>query len=212
MVMGWFVGQALGSITLPAGGVVDQPAQVWDPQSADWVSFPWPMLTPPDAFLSPQDEWLAAVLESLPLAHLAVHARGTDALKPYRLLRELADSNAQGPRPGTLAAALAPLRAWLASGTTPSGSPSRAKAAARATSPEDRYAGVVSWTTSIRDHYASDYLPARDGGGRFATVTSRDLAASMPLSADLAPDCVAALDELLALLAEANADEEMGVF
>ena len=209
MVVGWFLAQILGDLRIPPAPYT-QPVTIWDAESAEWLAFPHPMLTPPDVFLCRQD-WLPAVLESILLAYARCHEEPVMAsLRPYRALRATYDAGLFDPS-GTQAvlAGSQRLTAWLRAGTSPSGGVSRIPDVADARTPEERADRARLWLRRPLDVASVTFMaPGQDGapgGGEFSTIVSRRQAGATPIYRDLAPDVRRACGRISAMLDEALA-------
>lgn len=214
MVAGWFVGQVLGELRLPDSPYT-RPVEVWDREAGSWVGFPNPLLTPPSAFQATYD-WLPAVLESILLAQTRIHeAPVMGSLRPYILLRELYDANPLGASTGILEAeGERRVTAWLRSGRTASGLPSRVPSIAAAETIADRAEAAREWLGVIGrlagEHFMAPGQDGATGGGRFAEITTRDQASQTPIFRDLAPDIFAVARELTQLVDRAEQRAEAG--
>lgn len=203
MTGGWFVGQLLGRIQIPASPFTE-PVRIYDADSGQWLNFPNPLLTPPSAFHAPYD-WLPAVLESILLAIAQSHEPPVmRSLRPYSVLRELYDAHSQDPASGIVAlSAQGLLREFLQGVASAPGVQSRVPGIAEAQTADERAAAAVEWLTTIRD-VAAQYLPAdmagATPGGAFTTVPTRTTASNTPMFRDLAPDVYAATGALINLI------------
>lgn len=203
MTAGWFLGQMLGRIQIPASPYTD-PVRIYDGDDNQWLSFPNPLLTPPSAFTASYD-WLPAVLESILLAIATSHEPPVmTSLRPYGVLRALYDSHSQDPASGIVELSAAALvREFLKSGTAGPGISSRVGPIAAAQTAEDRQAAAETWLGNVRD-VAAQYLPADTPGatpdGAFTTITTRSKAAKTPIFRDVAPDVFWATEALIKLL------------
>ncbi|AHC24152.1 MULTISPECIES: tubulin-like doman-containing protein [Mycobacteriaceae] len=216
MTAGWFLGQLIGRIQIPASPF-DKPVRIFDGAENRWLDFPNPLLTPPSAFTASYD-WLPAVLESILLAIAQSHEPPVmTSLRPYTVLRGLYDSHTQDPASGIVELSAAELvRTFLRSGETAAGVASRNPKIAAAGTAEERAAAAEEWLTSVRD-VATQYLPAgmpgAVEGGAFTTVATRAAASKTPIFRDLAPDVYWATSVLITLVqreAAALAAGEMG--
>lgn len=210
MVAGWFVGRATGRIRIPLEPF-DQPVQIWDQAAARWVSFPHPLLTPPDTAYTKsvgfgKNDWLPAVLESVLIAFARAHeGQGMESLKPYQLLRGLADSRSTGPSAGLgTASATIMLADWLRDGETGTGLPSGVKGVAAHQTIGERVELTRAWFEDIMGFASREYLAPGDhgavGGGVFSIISTREHASAMPLFHDVAGDAVDELKRLVELL------------
>jgi len=209
MVTGWFIGQLTGEIALPNEPFTD-PVSIWDPQTSTWVSFPNPLLTPPTRFLA-RNDWMPAVLESLLVAIARVHEGGgfdLTPLKPYTLLRSLADHSTDGaPAQGIgTTAARERITAWLWEPRTRSGTDG-VVATANLTAAE-RADGALTWIDRIRSFVGENYVGPDVAGaaatGTFATIADRATASATPFFRDLAEDTFAVLDEIRSIVLTAR--------
>jgi hypothetical protein len=206
MVSGWFLGQVVGKVAIPAPPY-GEPVRIWDSVGQCWVPFPHPLLTPPIRFIQTFD-WLPAVLESSLIAIARSHQHpAMSSLRPYQLLRGLWDDHSQEPTGGIhVRSAVGVLLEWLPQGATPADGQSRVPDIDLATTVADRVERASAWLNGIHDLAGRDFMQAGQGrargGGRFSAVTSRAMASSTPFFRDLAPDVFQATGDLLALLAE----------
>ncbi|MGA5543740.1 tubulin-like doman-containing protein [Mycobacterium sp. NPDC051198] len=203
MTAGWFLGQMLGRIQIPASPFTD-PVRIYDGDDNQWLAFPNPLLTPPSAFTASYD-WLPAVLESSLLAIATSHEPPVmRSLRPYTVLRALYDSHSQDPASGIVELSAAALvREFLKTGTSGPGITSRVGPIAAAQTAEERQAAAETWLGNVRD-VAAQYLPADTPGatpdGAFTTVATRSKAAKTPIFRDVAPDVFWATEALIKLL------------
>ena len=205
LTAGWFVGQIVGRIRIPAAPYAE-PVRIYDDAAARWLNFPHPLLTPPSEFKASYD-WLPAVLESMLLAIAQSHEPPVmTSLRPYHALRELFDSTAQDPASGILQlSSVQLLREFIETGVSGPGLESRVATIAATATPADRVAATEEWLTKIRD-IAAEYLPAAPGAspdGSFTTITTRSKAAKTPLFWDLAPEVFWATETLIEALHQA---------
>ncbi|BBZ64621.1 hypothetical protein MINS_00500 [Mycolicibacterium insubricum] len=206
MTAGWFLGQVTGRIQIPPSPYTE-PVRVYDDEHQQWVPFPNPLLTPPSEFTA-QYDWLPAVLEGILLAIAqSLEPPAMRSLRPYRVLRELYDSNSQDPASGIVElAAVSRLADFLRNGSTGKLA-SRIPEIASATTVSERADAAVKWLETVRD-LAAEYLPAGSPGaaegGVFTTVTTRAKASKTPIFRDLAPDVYWATDTLCAKIREAE--------
>ncbi|MFP5347636.1 MAG: tubulin-like doman-containing protein [Actinomycetes bacterium] len=219
MVAGWFVGQVVGSIQIPAPPYTS-PVQVWDDEHSRWEAFPHPLLTPPSGFLAPYD-WLPAVLESALLAIARSHEPPMmHSLRPYQLLRGLWDDSDNGPADGILQrSGVGTLARWLTSGLTSGtvdrrrGGASRVPGVDAAASLDERKQLTVDWLTRIQSLAGTHFLPPGEhgapGGGQFSTVTNRQQAGQVPIFRDVAADVYWATGEIIEIV-EKVTDVEAG--
>lgn len=214
MTAGWFLGQLIGRIQIPASPYTD-PVRIFDGEQGQWLSFPNPLLTPPSAFTASYD-WLPAVLESILLAVAQSHEPPVmRSLRPYGVLRALYDAHSQDPASGIVELSGAELiRQWLRTGEAGPGVSSRNPKVAAAHDAEERAAAAEEWLAAIKD-VASQYLPADSPGaapgGAFTSVPTRSTASKTPMFRDVAPDVYWATNALIALLQREAAALAAGV-
>jgi len=210
MVGGWFIGQIIGQIRIPEAPFTTG-VQIWDRETTSWVGFPNPLLTPPTSKGFATYDWLPAVLESILLAITRAHeAPVMGSLRPYRLLRELSDAGSQEPAGGLLGgSAKNIIGAWLATGATAGGMPSRVPNAASAQTGQERVELTRVWLQGIEKLAGEQFLAAGEsgatGGGAFSAITSRAQASSTPIFHDVAGDVFVEVREILGMLDEALA-------
>jgi len=203
MSAGWFVGQIIGRIQIPAPPYTDA-VRIYDGDAGQWLSFPNPLLTPPAEYRASYD-WLPAVLESILLAIAQSHEPPMmSSLRPYQVLRELFDANSQDPASGLLQlSAVHLLREFVATGSSDPGLVSRVTSVAAASTPAERVAAATDWLGRIRDT-AAEYLPAGTpgarGNGAFSTIPARGTATKTPIFRDMAPDVFWATETLIRTL------------
>lgn len=203
MTAGWFIGQILGRIQIPASPYTD-PVRIFDGDDNQWLTFPNPLLTPPSAFTASYD-WLPAVLEGILLAIATSHEPPVmRSLRPYGVLRELYDAHSQDPASGIVELSAAQLlREFLRTGVSGPGISPRIGPIAAAQTAEERLEAAETWLSAVRD-VAAQYLPADSPGaapeGAFTTITTRSKAAKTPIFRDVAPDVFWATDTLIKLL------------
>jgi hypothetical protein len=206
MTAGWFLGQIIGRIQIPAAPYTE-PVRIYDAGTGQWLAFPNPLLTPPSAFIARYD-WLPAVLESILLAIAQSQEPPVmTSLRPYQVLRELYDASSQRPASGIVQlSAVDLLRRFVATGSSAPGVVSSIEAVTAANTPSERVAAADEWLTKVRG-IAAEYLPADAPGaapdGAFTTIASRPKAGKTPMFRDLAPDVFAATGSLINLLHQA---------
>ncbi|MGW6694918.1 tubulin-like doman-containing protein [Rhodococcus sp. NPDC054953] len=204
LTAGWFLGLVVGRLRLPAEPY-DEPVRVWDSRTAGWVDFPHPMLTPPAAFVGPND-WLPAVLESVLLAMSRSHEPPVmSSMLPYRVLRGIYDDTAEKPASGIQPlSAKALVTEWLRTGDTGTGWNSQVSGTGPDASIDARAKGAIEWLSKPRDITGEHYMaPGHDGapgGGVFSSVTVREQASRTPMFRDVAPDVYWATGELIRLI------------
>ncbi|GGK99771.1 hypothetical protein GCM10007382_19630 [Salinibacterium xinjiangense] len=210
MVGGWFIGQIVGHIRIPEAPYTTG-VQIWDPETTRWVGFPNPLLTPPTSKGFANYDWLPAVLESILLAISRAHeAPVMGSLRAYRLLRELSDAGSQEPAGGLLeGSAKNTIGAWLATGVTAGGLPSRVPNIASAQTGQERLELTRVWLQGIEKLAGEQFLAAGEsgatGGGAFSAITSRAQASSTPIFHDVAGDVFVEVRKILGMLEEALA-------
>jgi hypothetical protein len=195
MIAGWYVGQMTGQIRIPEAPY-DTAVEIWDPEDERWMAFPHPLLTPPSEFLGRLIDWLPAVLESYLLAiSRALDAPVMTSMKPYRQLRRLSDANPGGPARGLIErSSERELANWLATGATPSGTPSRIEGETL----DARHANALAWLESIHAFTTTSFTPGVPGAapGAYSTIATRRTASTTPIFRDLAPDIILVTEEL----------------
>ncbi len=203
MVAGWYLGRVTGRIRVPGAPYTD-PVRIWDTNESTWLSFPDPLLTPPERFFGRDFDWMPAVLEAQLLAVAQVNNPPVLAsLAPYRELRRLYDASsdrASAAGGGALAADLAGqtvLAEWLATGAVPQGG----RNVFVGTTAAERADAVRAWVRSQRSA-----IPVQFG----SPVTTRRDAAQTPIFRDVAGDAEWALGEVERLLVPALAQAERG--
>lgn len=205
MTAGWFLGQMLGCIQIPAAPYTE-PVRIYDGENQQWIGFPHPLLTPPSQFTASYD-WLPAVLEGILLAIARSHEPPVmRSLRPYRVLRELFDINSQDPASGIVPlSATGRLMDFLRGDSI--ARRSRVPQIAQAAGPSERADAAIEWLTTVW-RLSSEYLPAGSPGaaenGRYTTITSRAKAGKTPIFRDLAPDVHWATGVLIRLVREAE--------
>ncbi|WP_349826639.1 tubulin-like doman-containing protein [Brevibacterium litoralis] len=208
LVAGWYVAQLTGGLRIPGARDLATPVQVWDRKHSTWVSFPHPLLTPPERFVGSTFDWLPAVLESVLLAVMEAHHEPVlSSMRPYQALRETFDETPQGPRQGLSVLSAEDLFVtWLRDGTTPSGEPSRAHGADL----QERYDNALDFLTKVHDFAASRVSNTEPGGTapRGGIVPNRREGTRTPFFNDLARDIVAVTAELRKVLETAKEEAE----
>lgn len=208
MVAGWFLGQIVGAIRIPESPF-NRPVEVFDRDNREWLSFPHPLLTPPERFKASYD-WLPAVLESILLAIARSHQNPVmGSLLPYRVLRGLFDASQLGPAGGILERSGKRLLVdWLARGDIGSGAPSRVPKAGETDRAESRAEAARDFLLKVRElagvHFMRPGEQGAPGGGVFSVLDDRSVAAQAPIFRDLASDVHWACGELHAMIDEAE--------
>ena len=203
MTAGWFVGQIVGRIQIPAPPY-KEPVRIYDGDTSQWLHFPNPLLTPPSEYKASYD-WLPAVLESILLAIAQSHEPPLmSSLRPYQVLRAMYDANSQDPASGILQLSAAHLlREFVATGSSGPGLVSRVTRVAQASTATERIAAAKEWLGRVRDT-AAEYLPAGTPGaganGTFSTIPARSTATRTPIFRDMAPDVFWATEGLIGTL------------
>lgn len=208
MSAGWFLGQITGRIQIPSSPFTE-PVRIYDDETSQWIPFPNPLLTPPSQFTA-QYDWLPAILESILLAIAASHEPPVmRSLRPYRVLRQLFDSNTQDPASGIVELSARARLAEFLSGGAGSGLTPRIPDIAAAQTATQRADASIEWLESVRG-IAAEFLPAGSPGaaenGAFATVASRPKASKTPIFRDLAPDVFWAAETLIDEIRQAQYD------
>jgi hypothetical protein len=207
MIAGWYIGQLTGQIRIP-GAPFEDGVQIWDDEQRRWISFPNPLLTPPDRFVGLTFDWLPAVLESVLLAIARSHdVPVMSSMRPYRLLRQLFDASSQGPATGlrsTETSGVTILAEWLATGATPSGDPSKVEGESIA----ERAEAAIEWLEKVHEFTGVNFVaPGRagaPGGGSMSVIRSRNEASAMPIFRDLAEDIYLVTERLQATVTQAS--------
>lgn len=214
---GWYIGRIIGYMDFPA--TLDtpdnnSPVKVYDDSEGNrgWLSFPDPLLTPPSNFRNVFD-WLPAVIESAPLAWTKAGVTPLlDSYRPYRVMRALFDDADNPSEVGRTLKGTRLLARWLATGERKSGTRLMIKGTGPDVTPEERLAAVKTWLERQRE-IAMEYVPTdkllRDqlsvqASRPVADVDSRELAARIPLFADVALDVYEVIDLILRMLDEAD--------
>jgi Tubulin like len=200
MTAGWFVGQIIGRIQIPAPPYTE-PVRIFDGDAGRWLNFPNPLLTPPSEYKASYD-WLPAVLESILLAIAQSHEPPLmSSLRPYQVLRELFDANSQDPASGILQlSAMHLLRDFVATGSSGPGVISRLAPVAAASTAAERISAATEWLRRVGDtaaHYLPAGSPGADANGTFTTIPARAKAANTPIFRDMAPDVFWAAESLI---------------
>lgn len=204
MVAGWFLGLSLGLVQIPAAPF-NEPVRVWDDELGRWLDFPHPLLTPPDRLGT--NDWLPAVLESVLLAMAHAHdAPVMHSLRPYKALRGIYDASPYDPAEGlnlSVRSSDELMIDWLRTGKSRSGA-APVDGVAKGHTVAERAAALTAWYQKVRGICGSYYMPRGPhgaiGGGKFSSITSRELASQTPLFRDLAPDAYQAAGELIELV------------
>ena len=178
LIAGWFIARIVGHLRIPFKEST-KPVQVWSQLQQAWLSFPNPLLTPPERFGGPLD-WMPAVLESVLLANVfACQEPVFGSLLPFQTLREKYDegqdpwvTNSQTPLAG-----LELLTSWLRTGVGPS--PSHVPGVQQAMTASDRADATKTWLSRMQ---------AQAQHFRDSVPEQRDDAAKLPLFSDLADD------------------------
>ncbi|MEO3939263.1 tubulin-like doman-containing protein [Dermatophilaceae bacterium Soc4.6] len=208
MVAGWFLGQMIGRVTIPAPPY-DQPVRIWDESTSQWLAFPHPLLTPPERFKALYD-WLPAVLESslLAVARFGDNPVGS-SMRPYQTLRRLYDGGPAEPANNASGmfrlAAQDLLASWLVSGQTAQGGLSRIRGVTPASTPDERSEASIAWLATI-ESTAEGY----QGGA--SSLVNREQAGRIPMFADLAEDVLWACQTLVPMLKPPTSEVADDVF
>ena len=138
MTAGWFLGQIIGRIQIPAPPYTE-PVRIYDGDSGPVAELPEPAADPAVGVHGHYD-WLPAVLESILLAIAQSHEPPVmRSLRPYRVLRELFDAHSQDPASGIVE--LSAVHCCVSSsrtGSTAPGVASRLTTIAAAATPAER--------------------------------------------------------------------------
>lgn len=194
MIGGWLLGRVLNMVFVPKVGESRGPA-VYDTVQKQMIPFPWPMYSRPERFQRSyvNDDWMPAVLESLPLANLDWYSRAgqvtTDEkqspTRPYQMLREIFNS-AESPEDNIEPAAQKYLTELFRTGKTPVGDPLLGTVIS-ATTPDERCKAFVEYITSLEEYYTEKFLTR---GVEFQDWSNFEKVYDMPKIADLAGDTV----------------------
>lgn len=197
MVRGWFTAIALGQLKVPKavdGGAVE----IWIPGATggegQWAPFPYPFLKP----YGSEADAIGAVFESMIIGLLEVHSRvSLDPIQPYARLRKLGSS---GPSEGvaeyeTLNEVL---QNWVHKGEVGTYAPAPASRMGDKTgTPMERATMLQERLASIRSSYVK----------RFHDIEVNGKVLAVPRDYEIRHDILAALDDLIARCADADAQE-----
>lgn len=226
MIRGYFVGKLTGRIYHSEEVRVsadNEPIQIYDvrgkSQTKDkWLTIATPLLTPPSQ-MGHRRNYLPAILENSSMAWAKISQQPVmGSIQPYLALRALWDEGempTQWRQDGQLyggdgianhTSGQEVLREWLWSGQRKNGEYLMVEGTGPNVSVEERLAAAKKWLNDERE-LAVAYSPAMVGsddgflGGRtekpYGDVKDLQIAAALPLFADLAPDYVSAIDDLL---------------
>lgn len=229
MIRGYMVGRLSGRVfhSEEVRVTADQdPIQIYDvrhgSQTKDkWLTIATPLLTPPSQ-MGHRRNYLPAILENATMAWAKIGQQPVlGSIQPYLALRALWD---EGDLPtkwrqdgqlyggGDIAnhtSGQAVLREWLWSGVRPNREFLMVEGTGPGVTPEQRLEAAKAWLNAERElavAYSPANVSADDGflGGRSETpygdIRSLEIAYALPLFADLAPDYVTAIDDILASL------------
>lgn len=212
MVKGWYIGRLIGTVFFP--GTLDTgdmtPVQIFDESAERWINFDTPMLTPVSRFRATLD-WLPNLLESASLAWARAGQHPLfESVKPYILLRQLWDAEPSPSLPGRTTRGQRLLHEWLYDGHRQSGEVHMIPGTGPEATPEQRAAEAKAFLER-QNQIAQAYVPSSKlGAGKlfttaerpYADITDRQLAAQVPVFADIAEDVVEATSRLAEILDE----------
>ncbi|MDO4791015.1 MAG: tubulin-like doman-containing protein [Buchananella hordeovulneris] len=204
MVRGWFLAALAGGLEIPQNDAPDNaPVRILDLSDGKWVEFPAPLITSVSQ-MRHKNDWLAAILESVLLAYIMPSPKNaTEAFKPWRVLRQWADSSANGPAVGNMhtRADKKVLTALVNTGQAHPSAPCTLLAGAD--TPEERRKRLTQTFQGIGYQIETTLLPGygkQSGPDHWTNYSSRDLVSNTPLIIDLAEDMVAQLMELISVI------------
>ncbi|GAA0207376.1 tubulin-like doman-containing protein [Corynebacterium riegelii] len=229
MIRGYFVGKLTGRIyhSEEVRATADNdPIQIYDvrtnSQTRDkWLTIATPLLTPPHA-LGHRRNYLPAILENATMAWAKISQPPVmGSIQPYLALRALWDEGDMPtqwrPQAGLYGdnqivnhtSGQDVLRHWLWSGQRPNGEFLMVEGTGPNVTPEQRLAAAKEWLQKERE-LAVAYSPAKAGSGDgflggqtenpYGDIRDMQIAYALPLFADLTPDYIAAIDDLLVSL------------
>lgn len=206
MVKGWYLGRALGLIHQPDTALSDDPVQVYDRVTGNWLAFEARLLTAREHYRDEAGfDWLPGVLEGHTLALVkCVNDTSFRALAPYQALRRIYDNGVDPSQTGQTSAASL-LAEWLRTGGWPSGEPSPIDGIRDAgPDPADRAAALRKWLVDLRTYVEQTFLLAPTGPGALAkwriSVPSIQAIETLPMFAEIALDVHPALGDLEGLV------------
>jgi hypothetical protein len=184
MVAGWWIARALGQLDWDP--LFETPVRIFDPSASEWRPFPFPFVG-----ATPQSDrdLLAAVLESMPLALLAISQETSMApMRPYSRLHELGHDAGRH------------LRRWITTGETDAaGIVPKIEVAGRASdTPDARRDCLVTWLSQRQKRYEVD----------FSTVISQREFFMVPPVMELRDDMRFAFSTLVRLAGDTGVDDE----
>ncbi len=210
LVTGWYIGRLTGRTFFP--GTLDTsdmtPVQIYDERVGHWINFDVPMLTPVSRFRATLD-WLPNLLESAALAWARIGEQPLfGSIEPYILLRQLWDSEPTPALPGRTTRGHRLLHQWLYDGDRKAGEVHMIDGTGPEATPQARLEAAQAWLER-QNQIAQAYVPtSRLGAGKlfttadrpYADITDRELAAQVPVFADIAPDVVEATSRIAEIL------------
>ncbi|WP_288813043.1 tubulin-like doman-containing protein [uncultured Corynebacterium sp.] len=213
MIAGWYVGRLTGRVIFPATLDVDDDhsVQIFDSERKAWTEFEAPMLTPPSQLRHGLD-WLPSLLESSSLAWTAVGEGNLfESVRPYVELRRLYDSANSPSKGARKLEGERVLREWLFSGERPADNINQIPGTEKGVDVEQRKDAAIAWLEKQRN-FTENYVPTdvlqkghlqTSHARPFADIRDRDLAAKVPVYADIAPDVYVMLGKLIEMLESA---------
>ncbi|MFY9262416.1 MAG: hypothetical protein GX483_01060 [Actinomycetaceae bacterium] len=213
LIEGWILGRIFGLIKVPQTG--RSAVEIRELGADDtWHRFPWPLYTRVNDFVEEYraDEWLPAVLESLPLAWLewyrndvVINDERESPTRTYYLMRAFSDDETAplNYREGRKAVEL--LAEYLRTGQAVAGVEPLLQA--KGDSQEERLAELREYFEEYIADYSQVFL---DPHGQFAKISRIEHVYAVPLTVDIADEVVQACQNLLELTEVANNLSERG--
>ena len=230
MIRGYFVGKLTGGIyhSDEVRQTADNdPIQIYDVRTNSqtrnkWLTIQTPLLTPPHA-MGHRRNYLPAILENATMAWAKISQPPVmGSIQPYLALRALWDEGDMPTqwRPPTglysdnqivnQTSGQEVLRRWLWSGERfETQIPLAVEGTGPEATPEQRLEATKEWLQKERE-LAVAYSPSKAGSSdgflgaqkenRFGDIREMEVAYALPLFADLAPDYISAIDDLLVSL------------
>jgi hypothetical protein len=205
MILGWYLGRALGLIHQPASARSADPIGVFDVVGRTWLSFASRQLTARDRYREPESfEWLPGILEGHTLAVVNTVDDGDfQSLKPYQALRRIWDRGLSPAQDGNATSGMHLIADWLRTGDWPSGEESPIDDLRKAEpTPQARAQALKEWVEQVRDWVGESYLTTSGLPGQLAAqrlrITSVDHLDTLSLFGELALDVHGTLANLIA--------------
>ncbi|HJE10297.1 MAG TPA: tubulin-like doman-containing protein [Corynebacterium glutamicum] len=210
MVKGWYIGRLVGRVFFPAtlDTADTTPVQIYDEKSDSWINFSTPMLTPVSRFRGSLD-WLPNLLESASLAWARAGERPVfESVEPYIQLRQLWDDAASPSLPGRTTRGEKLLHDWLFDGNRMAGNVLQIPGTEAGVTPAARFEAAKNFLQR-QNEISQNYVPSdklRQGrlfttaDRPFGDVKDRELAAQIPVFADLAADVFDGTQEIIDIL------------